>query len=126
MSGPLAMPSVPAPVLPSAAAAAAATAASPTDPKLAKVARQFEALFVRQMLAAAHKANFGDSMFASQAADTFRDMQDQKYADIASQKGSFGMARMIEKQLSHQAQRTIGATAGTTAANPAATAKTGG
>ena len=74
-------------------------APAPVDPKLAKVAKQFEALFVRQMLSAAHKANFGESLFASQASDTFRDMQDQKFADLAANKGGFGMARMIERQL---------------------------
>ena len=124
MSATLVMPAMPAPAVPSAATAAAA-GASPTDPRLAKVARQFEALFVRQMLAAAHKANFGDSLFSSQASDTFRDMQDQKFADLAAQKGSFGMAKMIERQVSHQARITTpGATA--PAATIALSAKTGG
>ena len=119
MSGPIPSLALPTAALSAKVPTAAAASASPTDPKLTKVAKQFESLFVRQMLAAAHKANFGDTLFSSQAGDTFRDMQDQRFADISAQKGSFGMARMIEKQLSHQSQITKPAA-------PAATSKTGG
>ena len=112
---------------PIAAAASAVSGASgsPTEPKLVKVAQQFEALFVRQMLAAAHKSNMGDTLFSSQAGDTFRDLQDQRFADIAAQKGDFGMARMIIRQLTHQS-RASAAPASSAAASSAATSKTGG
>lgn len=67
--------------------------------KLSAVARQFEAIFVRQMLAAARKADFGDPLLGGQALDTFRTMQDEHFADMAAKAGSFGFAAQIEAQL---------------------------
>lgn len=67
--------------------------------KLAQAAKQFEAIFLRQMLSAARKADFGDTLFSSEALGTFRQMQDDRFADIASQTGAFGMAKVIEAQL---------------------------
>lgn len=67
--------------------------------QLAQAARQFEAIFVRQMLAQARKAGFGDALFGNQAADTFRQMQDERFADIAADKGMLGLAATIERQL---------------------------
>ena len=74
--------------------------AKPQSAQLAEVAEQFEAIFVRQMLAAARKSDFGgEDLLGGQGMDTFRQMQDDRFADIAAQRGSFGLARMIEKQL---------------------------
>ncbi|WP_338467670.1 rod-binding protein [Novosphingobium sp. ZN18A2] len=67
--------------------------------KLKQAATAFEAIFVRQMLAAANKAGFGDDLFGSQAQDTFRQMQDERFADIAAQRGALGLAAQIEAQL---------------------------
>jgi peptidoglycan hydrolase FlgJ len=66
---------------------------------LAAAAKAFEAIFVRQMLAAARKTDFGDSTFDSQAMQTFRQMQDERFAEIASERGSLGLARIIEARL---------------------------
>ena len=79
-----------------------ATSAAPTaaQAKLHATAQKFEAIFVRQMLASARSANMGDTLFKSQANDTFRQMQDERFADIAAARGSLGLAAMIEKQLS--------------------------
>ena len=77
-------------------------AAPPKDPRqqLTKVAQQFEAIFVRQMLAEARKSHFGDEdTLGGQGMKTFRQMQDDRYADIAAEQGSFGLAKMIEAQL---------------------------
>ncbi|WP_374526850.1 rod-binding protein [Novosphingobium sp.] len=68
--------------------------------KLAAAAQQFEAIFVRQMLASARQTSFGDGLFGGQAMDTFRTMQDENFADIAAKSGSFGLATQIEAQLS--------------------------
>lgn len=89
------------PVLSTSAPLAAPAAAPQGDrAKLAQAAKQFEAIFLRQMLAAARKTDFGgDSPFSSEAVQTFRQMQDDRFADIASQTGAFGMARVIEAQL---------------------------
>ncbi|KTR82271.1 rod-binding protein [uncultured Novosphingobium sp.] len=68
--------------------------------KLSASAKQFEAIFVRQMLSAARKADFGgDDLFGGQALDTFREMQDNQFADIAAQTGSLGFAAKIEAQV---------------------------
>ena len=67
--------------------------------QLGEAAKQFEAIFVRQMLAAARKTDFGSDMFGDQAMDTFRQMQDEHFADVAAQTGALGLATMIEAQL---------------------------
>ncbi len=70
---------------------------------LAKAAQGFEAIFVRQMLAAARKADFGgDPLLGGEGLDAFRQMQDERFADIAAERGSFGLAKMIEAQLARQ------------------------
>ena len=67
--------------------------------QLVAAAKQFEAIFVRQMLAAARKADFGgDDGPGGQGMATFRQMQDDRFADIAAERGSFGMAKMIAAQ----------------------------
>ncbi|BBC72165.1 flagellar biosynthesis protein FlgJ [Altererythrobacter sp. B11] len=93
----------------SLAAANAGLAMAPATPgdheKLAQVAKQFEAIFLRQMLAAARKTDFGgDGLFGGQGEETFRDMQDSQFADIASKTGSIGLAQSIEAQLSRYLQ----------------------
>jgi peptidoglycan hydrolase FlgJ len=74
--------------------------------KLAKAAQQFEAIFIRQMLAAARKADFGTPLLGGSqnggGLDTFRQMQDDRFAEIASQSGTFGLAKQIETQLARQ------------------------
>ena len=79
----------------------------PKDPhsQVTKVAQQFEAIFVRQMLAEARKTHLSndDDTLGGQGMDTFRQMQDDRFADIAAERGSFGLAKMIEAQLARQA-----------------------
>ena len=69
--------------------------------KLSAAAKQFEAIFVRQMLAEARKAKAGgeNELFGGQAMDTFTQMQDERFAQIAADRGAFGLARSIETQL---------------------------
>lgn len=71
--------------------------------QLAKASKQFEAIFVRQMLAAARKSDFGDPLLGGQGMDTFRQMQDERFADLAAERGAFGLAKMIEAQLGARA-----------------------
>lgn len=55
------------------------------------------------MLAAARQADFGgDDLFGNQAQDTFNEMRDAQFADIAARSGALGMADMIEAQLIRQ------------------------
>lgn len=79
-------------------------APKPADQKveLGKAAKQFEAIFVRQMLAAAHKAKLADGLFDNSAVEQFQSMQDSRFADIVSENGGLGLARTIEQQLSRQ------------------------
>ena len=67
--------------------------------QLAEAARKFEAIFLRQMLAAARKADFGAPLLGGEGLKTFRTMQDEHFADTASQSGAFGLAAQIEAQL---------------------------
>lgn len=97
----------------SAMGGSAPSAANPADTRqLHEVAQQFEAIFVRQMMAEARKSNMGDTLFSNQGTDTFREMQEQSFAQIVTKQGGLGFARMIEKSLSLQMARTSGAGTG--------------
>ncbi len=85
-------------ILPAGAAAAPAVPA--IDPSLQKAAEGFEAVMVRQMLGAMRKAKLADGMFASSATDHFRELADARTADSVAKLGQFGIARLVERQLS--------------------------
>lgn len=70
--------------------------------KLTAAAKQFEAIFIRQMLSAARQTDFGGGLFDNEALGTFRQLQDERFAEIASQTGAFGIAKQIEAQLASQ------------------------
>lgn len=82
-----------------------ATKAGDTDrEKLKVVSKQFEAVFVREMLAAARKSSFGGDGGAGdidggQGLDTFRQLQDERFADVTAQSGTLGLAKIIEDQM---------------------------
>lgn len=97
---PISAPAPGAAASPPGGAVASNSANGAAQAKLHATAQKFEAIFVRQMLSQARAADMGDTLFKSQANDTFRQMQDERFADIAAQKGSLGLAAMIEKQLS--------------------------
>ena len=63
---------------------------------LSKAAHQFEAIFLRQMIASMRAPSLGDDLFSSDASNQFRDMSDARLAD--SMAGSFGIAQMLETQ----------------------------
>lgn len=68
--------------------------------QLHAAAQQFEAIFVRQMLAAARQTSFDpEGPFSGQAIETFRQMRDEQFADVAARSGAFGLASTIEAQL---------------------------
>jgi peptidoglycan hydrolase FlgJ len=75
----------------------AQTAATrPAKAALSKAAKQFEAIFLRQMIASMRSPSLGDELFGSDAGNQFRDMSDARLAD--SMAGQFGIAQMLEKQ----------------------------
>jgi len=85
-------------ILPTTSALSGAPQASQRE-QLHAAAKQFEAIFVRQMLSAARKTDFGGDMFGGQAMQTFRQLQDEHFADIASETGALGLASIIEAQM---------------------------
>jgi peptidoglycan hydrolase FlgJ len=63
---------------------------------LKAAAKQFEAIFLRQMIAAMRAPSLGDEVFSSDAANQFRDMSDARLAENMA--GKFGIAKILEKQ----------------------------
>lgn len=82
------------------AALSAATPRAAEKAALKKAAQGFEAIFVRQMLAAARATSLAgdDPIFGGQAQETFTQMRDERFADIAAQAGTFGLAKQLEAQ----------------------------
>lgn len=81
---------------------ASAPAGGSEREQLKQAAQQFEAIFVRQMLAAARNTDFGgDDLFGGQGDETFREMRDSQFATLASESGTLGLAKSIEAQLAH-------------------------
>ena len=60
-------------------------------------AMSFEAVFLRQMIAAMRGPALGEDLLGSNAGSQFRDMADARLADGMA--GKFGIADMLEKQL---------------------------
>ncbi len=67
--------------------------------ELKAAAKQFEAIFIRQMMTSMRSAKLGDDILGSDSGNQFRDMADSRTADSLADKGSFGIADMLVKQL---------------------------
>lgn len=81
----------------------APTPAAGTDrASLRKAAEGFEAMFVRRMLEAARAADFDGDEGSGTGIDQFAALRDTRLADIAAQRGAFGIAAAIEAQLARQ------------------------
>ncbi|MFW5800409.1 MAG: rod-binding protein [Spirochaeta sp.] len=74
------------------------------DTKLREVTREFESLFVKQMLDAMYSTlNPEENMFhGGEAEKVFRDMLNMEYAREMSFSGSFGLSDMMYDQLSQE------------------------
>jgi peptidoglycan hydrolase FlgJ len=66
---------------------------------LDKAGAQFEAVFVKMMLASMRKASLGEDLFQSKALDQFRDMQDQKTAEGMAAGAPIGIGRAVTEFL---------------------------
>lgn len=75
-------------------------AIKPADPGLRKAAEAFEAVILREMMAAMRKAKLGDDVFGSSATNNFREMADARLADTMAGLRQFGIADLVERQLS--------------------------
>lgn len=72
----------------------------PARNELRDAAQQFEAILLRQMLASARSTDFGgEDLFGGQGEETFREMRDSQFADMAAKSGQLGFAAAIENQL---------------------------
>lgn len=73
------------------------------DGDLHDAAKKFEAIFIRQILSSARKTDFGgEKLFGGPGLEQFNAMQDEHLAQIASETGAFGFAKVIEAQLAAQ------------------------
>ncbi|VAW73990.1 Flagellar protein FlgJ [peptidoglycan hydrolase] [hydrothermal vent metagenome] len=79
------------------------------------VAKQFEALFLQMMLKSMRDTQLGDGLFDSDQGKMYRDLFDKQIALKMSSNGSFGMAQLIERQLT---QMTSGKTTSAPSTNP--------
>lgn len=73
--------------------------ADPARAQLREAAQQFEAILLRQILSSARTTDFGGSEVFGKSDDTFREMRDARFAEIASKSGQLGFAAAIERQL---------------------------
>ena len=72
--------------------------ASPEKAQLEKTAKQFEAIFLRQMIGTMRQSGGGEGIFDSSATEQFRDMSDARTADTMAEKGALGIAEMLLRQ----------------------------
>jgi peptidoglycan hydrolase FlgJ len=74
--------------------------------KIGEASRQFEAIFLRQILSAAQKPAF-PSRYSSQSfsAGVYQDIMVNQLADQMSQSGGFGLAKLLQTQLTRQPDR---------------------
>jgi peptidoglycan hydrolase FlgJ len=70
------------------------------DPELRAAAEAFEAVILRQIIGQMRSAKLADEMFGSQATGQFREMADARTADAIAEMRAFGIADMVERQLS--------------------------
>lgn len=88
------------PITPASASLKTTPQAPSQREQLRDAAQQFEALLLRQMLASARTTDFGgNDLFGDQKDDTFTEMRDSRFTDLAAKSGQLGFAATIEKQL---------------------------
>ncbi|WP_226017567.1 rod-binding protein [Novosphingobium sp. FKTRR1] len=107
-------------------------ALSPERAKLRQAAQAFEAIFIREILSTARATTFGadpiggaDQSAVDQGRDTFTQMRDERFADIASKSGAFGLAARIEAQLARALPIAATAASSAAAGSPAAAVAAG-
>lgn len=95
----------------SGAPVASGPASGPDRAALRKAAQGFEAMFLRQMLSTARSTDLGgDDLFGKKQDDTFTQMRDERFAEIAAKAGTLGLATRLEGQLASAAAQVPGAT----------------
>jgi peptidoglycan hydrolase FlgJ len=81
--------------------------------KIAEVSKQFEAVLLKQILSQAQKPLFKNSLVGESGSSgaIYQDMVTQQLADRISRGGSFGFAKVLEKELSAQHLKKVPAEA---------------
>jgi peptidoglycan hydrolase FlgJ len=74
-------------------------AAGKPDAELRKAAEAFEAVILRQLIGNMRSAKLSEEMFGSQATAQFRELADARTADTMAEMRAFGIADMVERQL---------------------------
>ncbi|SCW76947.1 flagellar protein FlgJ [Sphingobium faniae] len=93
------------------AGASSPSTSSPDKAALQQAAKQFEAIFLRQMIGAMRSSSMGEGLLDSSASDQFRDMADARTADSMAEKGSLGIAELLLSQFGGQSQPSPAAAA---------------
>ena len=65
---------------------------------LEDVAKDFESLFVYQMMKSSRKAKLAEGILSNSANDTYFSLLDQEYSKIISKNQSFGIADALVRQ----------------------------
>lgn len=78
----------------------ATPSATAQDPELRKAAEAFEAVILRQLIGSMRSAKLADEMFGSNATSQFREMADARTAESMAKLRQFGIADLVQKQLS--------------------------
>ena len=83
---------------------AASTAKAQERAALQKAAKNFEAIFMRQLVGSMRKSGLGESIDGSSAVDQFQEMSDANMADnlasgAGADGGGLGIAQLILQQL---------------------------
>jgi flagellar protein FlgJ len=76
------------------------------DAAIKKAAQQFEAMFLQMMMKSMRATVEKGGLFDSQASETFEQMYDQQIVMAMAERGSTGLAQMVERFIrqSHQNQ----------------------
>ena len=70
-----------------------------TDEKLMSVSRQFESIFIHQLLKSMRSTIQKSGLFDSHATRMYESMHDQELANLMTEKRSIGLADMVYKDL---------------------------
>lgn len=76
-----------------------ARASKDAQGSLDQVARQFESLFVQQMMKSMRQASLGEGLMDSEQSLFYRDMYDQQLSIHLAESGGIGLADVIKRQL---------------------------
>ncbi|WP_294390641.1 rod-binding protein [uncultured Sphingomonas sp.] len=86
--------------------------------QLKETAKQFEAVFLRQLIGTMRSASLGDGVFDSSSTEQFRDMADARTAEAMAGKGALGVADLLVKQFGARLATTTPKDAAPTPAAP--------